>query len=111
MGRHRNVSNAARVIGSRIGLLTVSLVLLSSMAFGQVLGSISGFVRDPSAAAVPGATVALTNSETGVVRTVTADERGYYRALSLPVGRYDIKSTMTGFRTTVRFGIDLAVAQ
>ena len=98
-------------MGSRIGLLTVSLVLFSSMVFGQVLGSISGFVRDPSAAAVPGATVALTNSETGVVRAVMADERGYYRALSLPVGRYDVKSTMTGFRTTVRFGIDLAVAQ
>ena len=111
MGRHRIVRNAARVIGSRMGLLAVSLVLLSSMAFGQVLGSISGFVRDPSAAAVPGATIALTNSETGVVRTVMADERGYYRALSLPVGRYDVKSTMTGFRTTVRFGIDLAVAQ
>jgi hypothetical protein len=94
-----------------MGLLTVSLILFSSTAFGQVLGSISGFVRDPQAAAVAGATVSVTNSETGVVRTVTADERGSYRALSLPVGRYDVKSTMTGFRTTVRFGIDLAVAQ
>jgi len=98
-------------MGSRLGRLTLSLVLFSSMLFGQVLGSISGFVRDPSASAIPGATIALTNSETGVVRTVMADERGYYRALSLPVGRYDVKATMTGFRTMVRFGIDLAVAQ
>ncbi len=111
MGRHRFAVIGKRALGSRIGLLAVLLAVFSSMVFGQVLGSISGFVRDPSAAAVPGATVALTNSETGVVRTAMADERGYYRALSLPVGRYDIKSTMTGFRTTVRFGIDLAVAQ
>jgi len=76
-----------------------------------VLGSISGFVRDPSAAAVPGATIAVTNSETGVVHTVMADDRGHYRALSLPVGRYDVRSSMTGFRSTIRFGIELAVAQ
>jgi len=75
-----------------MGILPVALVLFSSMVFGQVLGSISGFVRDPSASAIAGATVALTNSETGVVHTVTADERGYYRALALPVGRYDVKS-------------------
>jgi hypothetical protein len=111
MVSHRFVASGARASGSRTAILLVLLVLLSSAAFGQVLGSITGFVRDPSAAAIPGATIALTNSETGVVRTVVADERGYYRALSLPVGRYDVKATMTGFRTIVRFGIDLAVAQ
>jgi len=111
MGSYRLAVSAARAIGNRTGILAVSLVLFSSMVFGQVLGSISGYVRDPSASAIPGATVALTNSETGVVRTVVADDRGYYRALSLPTGRYDVKSTQTGFRTTVRFGIELAVAQ
>jgi len=53
----------------------------------------------------------VTNSETGLTRTLVTDERGYYEALSLPVGRYDVKVQKPGFRNLVRFGIDLAVAQ
>jgi hypothetical protein len=111
MVRYRFATNAARALRSRIGILMVSLALLTWTVFAQVSGSISGFIRDPSAAGIPAATVTVTNSETGVVRTVTADERGYYRVLSLPVGRYDVRVEKTGFRTLVRFGIDLVVAQ
>src|SRR5271157_6516963 len=110
MGRHRFAINAARALRSRIGIL-VSLVLFSSTVFGQVLGSISGFVHDPARATLPGANVVVTNSETGLARTLVTDERGYYEALALPVGRYDVKVQKTGFRNLVRFGIDLAVAQ
>src|SRR5208337_4705458 len=110
MGRHRFAINAARALRSRIGIL-ISLVLFSSTVFGQVLGSISGFVYDPASAGIPDAAITVTNSETGLARTVAADARGYYRALSLPVGRYDVKVQKDGFRTLVRFGIDLVVAQ
>src|SRR5262252_2646265 len=96
--------NFARTLGRALFLLAVSLVLLSSTVFGQVLGSISGFVRDPSSAGIPDTAVTITNAETGVSRSLIADERGYYRALSLPVGRYDIKFQKTGFRTLPRFG-------
>jgi len=92
-------------------LLTALLVLLSSPAYSQVLGSLSGSVRDPSAAPIPEAALVVTNTETGLTRTLSTDDRGYYRALALPVGRYDVKIEKTGFRTLVRFGIDLAVAQ
>ena len=111
MDRHRVAFNAARAPKSRIGFLLVALVLFSSTVFGQVLGSISGFVHDPSSASIPNASVTVTNSETGLTRTLVTDERGYYEALSLPVGRYDVKVQKTGFRNLVRFGIDLAVAQ
>ena len=55
-------------------LLTVALgVVLASHAFAQIdAGSIVGSVRDPSGAAVPGATITLTNDATSVARsTVT----------------------------------------
>jgi len=104
------VLHAARTLKSRSGILILSLAL-SSPVFGQVLGSISGFVHDPTSANIPGASVIVTNSETGLSRTLLADERGYYRALALPVGRYDVKVQREGFRNMVRFGIDLAVAQ
>lgn len=111
MNRYRVALNAARAHRSRIGILLVSLVLFSSAVFGQVLGSISGFVHDPTSAVIPQAGVIVTNSETGLTRTLTTDERGYYEALALPVGRYDVKVQKTGFRNLVRFGIDLVVAQ
>jgi hypothetical protein len=76
-----------------------------------VLGSISGSVHDPTGATIPNASVTVTNSETGLTRTLVTDERGYYEAMALPVGRYDVKVQKTGFRNLVRFGIDLAVAQ
>ncbi len=111
MYRYRVAFNVARASRSRIGILLVSLVLFSSTVFGQVLGSISGFVHDPTSAVIPQASVTVTNSETGLSRTLVTDERGYYEARSLPVGRYDVKVQKTGFRNLVRFGIDLAVAQ
>jgi hypothetical protein len=111
MDRYRVALNAAQAPRSRTGILLVSLVLFSSTVFGQVLGSISGFVRDPTSATIPSAGVTVTNSETGLTRTLVTDERGFYEALALPVGRYDVKVQKTGFRNLVRFGIDLAVAQ
>src|ERR1039458_3659985 len=104
MERHRFALNPARALRSRLGILIGSLILFSSTVFGQVLGSISGFVYDPATAGIPEAAITVTNSETGLTRTLVADERGYYRALSLPVGRYDVKVQKTGFRTLVRFG-------
>jgi len=53
MDSYRVAFNTARVPRSRIGILLVSLVLFSSTVFGQVLGSISGFVHDPTSAPFP----------------------------------------------------------
>ena len=111
MAKRKISLNIARALSRGLCLVAVMLALLSSTVLGQVLGSISGFVHDPSAAGIPDTAVIVTNSETGVSRTVMADEHGFYRALSLPVGRYDIKYQKTGFRTLTRFGIDLVVGQ
>ena len=104
-------TRTTRTFRNQGGFLIVALFLLSSTAFSQVLGSISGTVRDPSAAAVPAAAVTVTNGETGQARSVVTDEHGYYRALSLPVGRYNVKIEKPGFRIVTKVGIDLVVAQ
>src|SRR5271157_908621 len=109
---HRSASTTAKPVSTKpIGFWIVALTLFSSTAFGQVLGSISGTVHDPTTAIIPEATLTVINTDTGLSRSVSTDERGYYRALSLPVGRYDVKVEKQGFRTLVRFGIDLVVAQ
>lgn len=85
---------------------------LSIIAFGQATGSaISGLVRDPSQAVIAGATVAVTNLETGIVRTAQTDAQGRYRVTELPPGSYEIAVTKPGFATAVRKGIVLMVGQ
>jgi hypothetical protein len=92
-------------------LLMFALLIGSNLMWAQVSGSISGIVQDTSGAAVPNATVTVRSLETGATRTIMTDDIGSYRALSLPVGRYEIRAEKDGFKTAVRTGIDLVVGQ
>src|SRR5207237_2535872 len=98
--------------GSRIGLFLGLLMISSVAAIAQLTtGTISGTVTDQSGAAVPGATVTLKNTDTGVSRTTLSQENGKYEALSLPAGSYEISASLSGFQTVVHKGIGLAVGQ
>ncbi len=88
-------------------LLAASLGRVSA----QVGAAISGRVEDASGAAVGAASVTVKSLDTGATRTVMTDEAGNYRILSLPVGPQELKVAKTGFKTAVRLGIDLVVAQ
>jgi carboxypeptidase family protein len=92
-------------------LMALLIIAASHVALAQVTASISGRIEDPSGAALPGANVTVTSLETGAVRTVPSDEGGNYRALSLPVGRYEVKAERTGFQTEIQTGITLVVGQ
>ncbi|HYK61305.1 MAG TPA: carboxypeptidase regulatory-like domain-containing protein, partial [Bryobacteraceae bacterium] len=80
-------------------------------AFAQVTAAISGQVEDATGAAVTGATVTVKNLETGATRSVTTDEVGSFRILSLPLGPQEIKAEKTGFRPAVRTGVNLEVGE
>ena len=85
--------------------------LLAVHSEGQTAnGTILGIVSDQTAARMPGVTVALTNLETGISRTVATDEAGRYRAIDLAPGNYEVRAELTGFKTAVRRGIQLTVA-
>src|SRR5205823_4312788 len=77
----------------------------------QVTASIFGRVEDSSVAAVPGAAVTATNLETGATRTATTGEAGTYRVLSLPVGRYEVRGELPGFKAALQTGVNLAVGE
>src|SRR5437660_2838173 len=87
------------------------VTLVAAVAWAQVEATIFGTVQDSSGAAVPSVTVRITNLETGLSRTVITDDRGSYRAPSLPVGRYEVRAEHAGFRTAVQTGLSLVVAQ
>ena len=94
-----------------LALGVLVLVLHPECGWGQVTATVSGKVEDASGAAVGGATVTVKNLETGATRTVTTDETGNYRVLSLPVGSQEVRAEKAGFNSAVRTGINLAVVQ
>jgi hypothetical protein len=93
------------------GLAVCMLFLFPAVALAQVNASVVGTIKDTSGAVVPRANVTVKNLETSETRTVTTDATGYYRVLSLPVGRYEVDAEETGFKRGVRTGINLVVGQ
>jgi Carboxypeptidase regulatory-like domain len=61
-------------------------------------GEISGTVMDPQGAVVPGATVTVTNVETGVALTLASNSAGLYRATALVPGTYNVRVQSKGFQ-------------
>jgi hypothetical protein len=88
------------------------LLLLGVAASAQESrASLSGVITDSTEAAVAGASVHLTNSNTGVCFRTTTTNVGEYRFLFLIPGIYKIKVEMAGFRALERTGIVLQVGQ
>jgi hypothetical protein len=90
--------------GSRIWALSCLLVLFglscATTSFAQsATGTISGTVVDGTGAALPGATVNVTEAATGSVRSATTDEAGLFRFAALNPGRYSIAVELASFRT------------
>ena len=80
-------------------------------AEAQFASAIEGTVTDPSGGVVPGATVTLTNEETGAVQTVATNEAGYYRFPALGNGLYTVRVSLQGFKTGMQEHIRLQVAE
>lgn len=63
----------------------------------SINGSISGVVTDQNDAAVPGATVTITNTATGQTRDDTTNDEGLFRVNGLAVGAYTVKAEKPGY--------------
>ena len=88
------------------------LILTPTVSFAQqASATVTGVVSDPSGAAVPSAQIALTNVNTSVVRTTTANSEGAYSLLNVMPGTYTIKAAAKGFTTVTRTQITLEVNQ
>src|SRR5258705_322106 len=81
-------------------LAVIAVLATSTLLRADVTGSISGVVRDRSQAVVAGAHVQITNVETNLSQETTSASDGTFRILALPVGKYRLTTTSTGFRTS-----------
>ncbi len=91
-----------------------SLVLLLALAttgYSQgTTGKVRGTVTDTSGAAIPGATVKVTNASIGLTRTMTTQADGTFVISSLPPGTYSAVITKDGFKTFTQTDILLRAA-
>jgi hypothetical protein len=101
------MKTSERIVG--LTYLVVASLLISSACFAQGGGKITGIVKDPSGAVIPGATVSLTNTATGARRSTTTDDQGAYSFPALPVGQYDLEARATGFLFQQRTGLVIDV--
>src|SRR6516165_9960035 len=81
-------------------VVAIFLGLLSGLAVAQVTtGTITGFITDPTNAAVPGATIVATQAQTGIRAQTSTSSAGNYVLPNLAVGAYDLTVTISGFKT------------
>src|ERR1035438_1409512 len=91
--------------------LIIALACTLPILAQQTLGSLNGTVIDPSGAAVPGATVTVTNAAINVTQVTTTQRTGFFQIFNLPVGSYTVKVGHEGFDTTEIAGISIQEAQ
>src|SRR5580704_269400 len=78
-------------------VLFLALLPVEALAQGETTSAIIGQVSDASGAAVPGATVAIHNTETGLQRIATTDDSGRFNFTQLKPGTYTVRVEAQGF--------------
>lgn len=74
-------------------------------------GTINGTVSDANQAVIPGASVTVINTDTGVTHDYTTNESGLYTAPFLLPGHYKVDATAANFGKVEASGINLIVGQ
>jgi len=93
-------------------LLTLLVAVPHTRAQGESgRSALTGYVADAAGGAIPNATVKLTETQTGQVRTLHSDAAGLFSFPSLLVGRYQVEASATGFSTERETNIILTVGE
>jgi Carboxypeptidase regulatory-like domain len=85
------------------------LLVTAVASFAQATSTFNGRVVDNSDAVLPGVTVTVTNTATGVVRTTVTNAEGQYFLPGLEPGTYEVKSELGGFATSMRDNVRLGI--
>src|SRR5713101_5155939 len=110
----RRLGVRLRSFGKFTTAIVVLIALPTCLAFAQTstaTATILGVVKDTSGALIPGVSIAVKHTETGLTRNAISSESGDYNVPLLPVGAYELTTTMPGFKQQLRSGINLVVGQ
>ena len=78
-------------------LFVLATACLVPVLFGQAFTSLSGTVTDPTGGIIPGATITIVNSQTGIQRTTTSNAEGLYSIPQILPGTYKLTAKAAGF--------------
>jgi hypothetical protein len=99
----RNLTSLRRAF-----VTVAALTVCSFAAFGQTVdANVVGTVTDPTGSVVANAKVTATNKATNVPYETNTNADGDYRLNNLPVGKYDIAVTATGFAPKAQADVQL----
>ncbi|HEX6738275.1 MAG TPA: TonB-dependent receptor [Vicinamibacteria bacterium] len=86
--------------------------MLAAPALGQTIrGTITGTVTDSTGAVVPGVTVTVTHTATGISASTVTNQQGLYTIPLLPPGSYQAAVEQAGFKRYLRAGLVVQIAQ
>jgi hypothetical protein len=103
---------AVRLTLQRYVLLTLFFTFsIDAKAQTGATTGLMGRVTDSSGAAIPGATVTLTNVDTGSVRVITTSDTGNWEVRFLTPGTYRILFELSGFKALRREGVTVSTAE
>ncbi|MDE3178842.1 MAG: carboxypeptidase regulatory-like domain-containing protein, partial [Acidobacteriota bacterium] len=96
-----------------IGLIVLAFAVCGGISlFAQVdAGTITGTVKDPSGAVIPGATVNLINQGTNFKLTATTDSSGGYTFTPIHIGTYTVEASFRGFQQAVHKDVLVQVTE
>ncbi|MBS1852086.1 MAG: carboxypeptidase regulatory-like domain-containing protein [Acidobacteria bacterium] len=78
-------------------LLAFLFVMFSGSAVAQSTTSLRGIVTDAKGAVLPGATVTLSDPQTGFTRSTQSGSDGVYQFLQVPPATYSVTANASGF--------------
>ncbi|HZR20679.1 MAG TPA: carboxypeptidase-like regulatory domain-containing protein [Verrucomicrobiae bacterium] len=98
---------------ARLRLLAALGTLCQPLLLAQSAGTsgLTGTVTDPSGAAIPNVSVAITNNDTGESREVKTNDAGIYRFTLLRPGTYRARFSASGFKTSEVAAVTLNVTE
>lgn len=99
------------VVRSLALLLAATIISGCPVIAQSIQGSILGSVKDETGAAVPNATVKITDTDTGVSRSIISNSAGDYQLLNLPADHYTVEVSAEGFQSEILRGLILGARQ
>jgi Carboxypeptidase regulatory-like domain/TonB dependent receptor-like, beta-barrel len=107
MARTKSVQRpCGRAIVALCGFFLISVGLRA-----QVTGSISGYVKDPSGAAIPGAKVTATLVTQNSVISTQSNSEGFYQFTAAQPGQYAVTAEKAGFQKLTHSNVVVTVSQ
>ena len=109
--RRIRLSARIRQFSLNVLCLVAAMMFASMPSFAQFRGSIQGTVADPQGAAIPGASMTLTDLSTNYKWTAKSNEQGIYYIEALPADNFRMNVSASGFSSKTLTGITIIPEQ